>query len=84
MVTANSANELFKRKLMEKRLSQQNNDETENKYYLDYLPHKIPPPLPPPNMMPVTRNKSTSEKGDGGLAENYYSDLSFKNHTSMS
>lgn len=70
---------------MEKRLGPQNNEEIENKYYLDYLPHKIPPPLPPPNMMPLGRNKSTGGgTSDGATAENYYSDLSFKNQSQTS
>lgn len=50
--------------------------EMENKYYLDYLPHKEPPPLPPPNnAVPVLYGMARSLADSGHMVENYYSQV---------
>lgn len=60
--------------------------ESENKYYLDYLPHKVPPPLPPPLPPPNVPASPPPPCYDvlnepiSNDAENYYSSVNHKKH----
>lgn len=45
----------------------------------DYLPPKEPPPLPPPNTVPVLYGMARSLAESGNIIENYYSQVGVKN-----